>query len=539
MGVIDQKSQTYMNNGVLTDAKTGQSIGTATNPTQDQLDARQGAAMSAAVNAPPAPISRTIDQGQPTALGSDPAETFLNTFKPPETREQITERKRQEAQGLIDSLNKTYDDQVAEKRKVGDERLSIDNAASVLSGLMGSTEAGTNRKATLDANDKEIQAVNNKRALDLSTVYHSISSEAETEAREQLADATRSAEAVIARRTASQTKAIDSLKQMASGGLVDFDAFKNSPKNKGVYDYALQSVGGSEDALRAMFMLNRPKDQIVGAPTRIGNKYVQAYQNPITGKVAYEQIDLPVDLPTEYTKFQQLGDNLVAIPDNWDGDTTKLKTVGSTRGTHDILADQLLQAQIAGQYKSNAKTQQEIDAKNAPGGAVDLSSLPAAIKDDLITMRTVRDMANQLLKAKTDSGFAGTGALGKGTVGNLLAKVNMSPASSIQNRNLVGNIKATIAKMRGGTSFTPNEEKLLNQYTPNINDSDSVLEQKLNDLIGYINTKEQNTLSVAGGKTAAAPASDIKSQVAAKGYDYDSMKADGHSDAEIRAAVGL
>jgi hypothetical protein len=139
----------------------------------------------------------------------------------------------------------------------------MDNAVSVLSGLTGSTVANNSRGKVLDANAKEEQAINNKRALDLAGVYRQISADAEREAREQLTDATKSAEQILARRQASQTKAIDSIKLMASSGLVDFESFKSSPKNAQVYQYALEAAGGSEDQLAAIFALNRPKETVL------------------------------------------------------------------------------------------------------------------------------------------------------------------------------------------------------------------------------------------------------------------------------------
>ena len=50
-------------------------------------------------------------------------------------------------------------------------------------------------------------------------------------------------------------------------------------------------------------------------------------------------------------------------------------------------------------------------------------------------------------------------------------------------------IKATIAKARAGTSFTPNEEKLLNKYSPSEGDSEQVLRTKLNGLRALFKTK--------------------------------------------------
>lgn len=287
------------------------------------------------------------------------AESIINKSMQPETAAQIAERKRKDAEALIGSINAKYEDELSRKRDIGRERVAMDNAISVLTGLTGSTEAVGSRKKVLDANEKEIAAVNNQRALELAQVYTTISSEAETEAREQLADATRTAEEALARRKETQTKAVENIKLMAAGGLVDFDSFKSSPQNAQVFQYALDSVGGSEDALRALFALNRPQDQIVGTPTRLGDKYVQAYKNPITGKVAFETINLPVDLPPEYSSFQKLGDNLVAIPQGWDGDTSKLVTIAGEPSTMERLQQQSLQLDIA-------KKQRDISGGGAP-----------------------------------------------------------------------------------------------------------------------------------------------------------------------------
>lgn len=275
----------------------------------------------------PIQIKRTVDP-------ATPAENYLDKFTPPETPEQIAERMRQGSQGLIDSINKDAADALAAAKVTGNERLAQDNAISVLSGLTGSTEAARTRGATLDKNDKEAQAINNQKLLKLQEIYSGISKDAEAEALRQKEDATANAKDIIARRGEVQAKAVNDLKLMAQGGLVDFESFKNSPQNAGVYQHALDAVGGSEQALRGLFAVNRPQDQLVGTPTRVGDHFIQAYHNPITGKVSYDTIQVPGGLPTEYKNFQKIGDNIVAIPDGWDGDISKLKTIygGSSDG---------------------------------------------------------------------------------------------------------------------------------------------------------------------------------------------------------------
>ncbi len=361
-------------------AEAAASVGTAFSTVPSDLSPEQQTAFKGvqAAFAPPTaetptqPIKRTV-----ISPSNDPATAYLDTFKAPQTEAQIAEEKRRSAQGLIDANNEVYDTQLVEARQRGQERLDRNNSVNVLSGLMGSTEAVRTTNNVTAANQKEINAINAERAAKTQAIFNDISKSAREEAISQREDATRSAEAIVARRKETQTRATENLKLLAAGGLVDFDKFSTDPKNQEVYAHALDAVGGSEEALRAMFVINRPKEQIVGTPTRIGDKFVQAYSNPITGKVSYEALTLPVDLPPTYSNFQKLGDNLVAIPDNWDGDVSKIRTIN-------------------GQKSGGA----------AGGGSAYGSDLDAIIGSTLSTIPTKFGQAtfqNQISKARNDA----------------------------------------------------------------------------------------------------------------------------------------
>src|SRR5947207_2204736 len=142
------------------------------NPTEEQL---QNRTIAAAGGTPSpyfptsTPTNRSID------TNATAAEDYLGKFTAPETADQIAERKRKQSQGLIDSINSTFNDQVSAAQKTGQERVSMDNAVSVLSGLTGSTEAVRTRNNVNTANDKEIAAINNQRGLQLASVYKQIS----------------------------------------------------------------------------------------------------------------------------------------------------------------------------------------------------------------------------------------------------------------------------------------------------------------------------------------------------------------------------
>jgi hypothetical protein len=130
------------------------------------------------------------------------------------------------------------------------------------------------------------------------------------------------------------------------------------------------------------------------------------------------------------------------------------------------------------------------------------ASLTATQKDDITTMQTVKDLASQLIGLGDK--LPGVGAFGAGSLATFGTKFGIGSPEGQQVRDLLGNIQGTIAKLRGGTSFTPNEQKLLETYSPTINDADWQIIQKLKDLMAFIDSKRQNllatsTMSATGG----------------------------------------
>lgn len=71
-----------------------------------------------------------------------------------------------------------------------------------------------------------------------------------------------------------------------------------------------------------------------------------------------------------------------------------------------------------------------------------------------------------------------TGMIG-GPLEQLKAKFSVADQPSLEFNALISNLTATIAKARAGTSFTPNEEKMLKKYAPAIGDSRQQLLTKL------------------------------------------------------------
>lgn len=162
---------------------------------------------------------------------------------------------------------------------------------------------------------------------------------------------------------------------------------------------------------------------------------------------------------------------------------------------------------VASKISKTAQYKKEnyIAPSGGSGGITDAAGNPvklsAAQQSTLADWENVSSFANQALTLGGVD-FAGTGGLYKGSIMQFLAK-NFGQGSKEEQdlRNIIGNITGTLAKARGGTSFTANEQALLETYTPTINDSPVVLKSKLNSLIGFVNIAKDNIYKSAGAVT--------------------------------------
>ncbi len=69
---------------------------------------------------------------------------------------------------------------------------------------------------------------------------------------------------------------------------------------------------------------------------------------------------------------------------------------------------------------------------------------------------------------------------------------NKGDPSTLAFNKVLSELQASIAKARGGTSFTPNEQALLNQYSPKLGDSEQVIRIKLQALKNKVDYFKNN-----------------------------------------------
>lgn len=224
------------------------------------------------------------------------AEDFLNTsFSKPKTEEEIIQERTDAAKGTITSLNDFYDSQLKDRAEINKQREAETNAQSVLSGLMGSSEAG-NR--LIDAKEKGAQAnkgIQAERNMKLQQIYTDIQNNARTEAKDLRDEARLSAQDILTRSEAKRVKAVEDIKILAGAGF-DLEAVRT--KDPQTYESLVRSVG-SEEKVKALMVLNRPQDTIVDKKFENG-KFISVYRNPITGKIKIETADIGVPEGAKY-----------------------------------------------------------------------------------------------------------------------------------------------------------------------------------------------------------------------------------------------
>jgi hypothetical protein len=111
------------------------------------------------------------------------------------------------------------------------------------------------------------------------------------------------------------------------------------------------------------------------------------------------------------------------------------------------------------------------------------------------------------------SGAVKTGPFGiLGKLEQAKGAINMADPATLQFNTTVANLMATIARARAGTAFTPNEQKLLEQYTPHIGDSYQQLVVKLNALQQQFGSPGSST-GAAGNQSNSQQLTDLLMQM--------------------------
>jgi hypothetical protein len=161
------------------------------------------------------------------------------------------------------------------------------------------------------------------------------------------------------------------------------------------------------------------------------------------------------------------------------------------------LAPGVLSSEIEAKGRTDAANIAAKSALDVLGPSGGMTKLSPGAKDDLATMKTVEDLGRTALELGEQTGWKGIGGMYQGSIAEFGTKhFGTGTPEEIKLRSYIGQIKGTIAKLRGGTSFTPNEQALLDTYTPGKDEHPNSIKAKMIALNDFIATKRRNTMQV-------------------------------------------
>jgi hypothetical protein len=380
-------------------------------------------------------------------------------------------------------------------------------------------------------------------------------------------------------RMARLEEAVNNASMLAQSGVTYEGLQATDPE---AFKSLAETVGG-EQLLKAQFTLNRPQDDILDKKIE-GGKYVIAYRNPLTGETRIESVDL--GLPPQYTKTVDAGNRILAIPDNWDGDPSKLLTIN--KGLTPSQQASAVGGGAVGDTTLSPAAQSW--AQLIREGGAKISNVPATMRNEvaraLASSDPVLSKANQNALQEADAALTaisntkeimkGIGSGGTAIQRGLFGMLPGTEARSVNNN--LDTVKALIgfdalARMRaasptGGAlgAITERELAFLQsvqgsldplQKTGELNKTLNRIENSFKRVraINSVNMTSSEykdmfpdatpeELAEIGSRREVAGAleedtdTNIASQVDSAGYNYEAMKADGLSDSEILSAIG-
>lgn len=157
-------------------------------------------------------------------------------------------------------------------------------------------------------------------------------------------------------------------------------------------------------------------------------------------------------------------------------------------------------------------------------------NLTAGQKNDLMQADTTGQLIDQVL-AMQPGGLEGVGPVA-GRVGAAWSAMTGGGSQEGKDvRQLIGNIRGTITKLRAGTALSKTEKQQLDTYVPDITNSEADVISKLNGLKNYLGILKSTTLKYgardqSSGAVAGPKVGDIRTGPDGKKYRITAIRGD-------------
>lgn len=343
----------------------------APGPTGGATDTGGGSTADPTISGSPVRRYTTTSSGVGANSSTGKIDQYFSTLDTgPVNESAIRSEMRQQAQGQLDAINRSYDAIVSQDRATGVVNAGKTRATQARSGNLGSDFGNSAITTDAEHTDSVVAADEAARANAIANILANVDSRSDTKIQAEKTLRQTNADAYIKHLTDVANSSRSDVINLAKSG-VDYDALTQDQ-----YTKLLDQTGYTPEQLKAQFVLNAPDPIYKGT---VGSKYITITRDPTTGKIKSQSFDLGFTVPQDYNSTTLDTGQVIFTPKNWDGDPKKIITYGQPSAKYN--------SEVAKNYADAAKA--NADAKNSPAAGY---SIPTTNRNNLEKVMTPKQV---------------------------------------------------------------------------------------------------------------------------------------------------
>ena len=374
--------------------------------------------------------------------------SYLSPDSVIDRQKKIRQELERSRQSQLDAIKQKYSSQMDQRQQQGQEDLARMRSMNLRAGLGGSDFGAANKEQVREGVRKDFRMMEANRDVEIGNVINEIDQLAQQQfqieqnaMRQNFSTAIEYQKYVQGQQQIQRKEMVDRVAALGKAGL-DIASIKE--RDPQLYKNLTASSGMSDVELEAVLNNNKPAPAKIDYQTIVrGGKIMMFGVDPATNQL--KMIEQEVDMPDNYKTLQADDGTILGKPENWDGDTSKIVTVGNYRKP--------LASELGGGAEYSADPTVESWANLIQTGNATLANVPANLKTRVAQALSSNvqngtdpvkiERAQNLMNAITQRENLGDGVLGN-AVGPISSKIMTLRGSTSDFESYFNNLKSLL-----------------------------------------------------------------------------------------------
>lgn len=418
-------------------------------------------------------------------ITTDPVIDYFNRMQQGTSYDSIYKQMAKERQQQIDAIEMSAKQAVSAEQQAGAQDLARQRSMNLRAGLGGSDFGASAKAEVRNRTNQNIQGIEAQKQLQIGNAIDRIEQLAQSRFQIQQSAMQQGFQNMFqvqqytqAQEQQMRAQTLDSLKELGKAG-VDIQTVKEQDPQ--LYERMMQASGMSDVEMEAVLNNAKPAPERIDYQYKVaGNKLIAYGVDPVTGTL--KSLEQEVDLPENYSITTMPDGTVLALPDNWNGDTSLIKTVGNYAKP----------TVVSGGTTGGTVTTPTVGLTDAFGKPLKLTATQTdALAGYDNTVQAAQD-AIALLQSGVQTGPIAGRMM---AIGKFRGNVD---TNQLKLEQILGKIKADFMKAMSGAAVSEQEVQRLSKFLPDMNDQETVIESKLGTLQQEVARSKQNLLNTLG-----------------------------------------